>query len=125
MNMSFESIPVKLSKLTGRLIGVALVIALGACASLPENTGRTESYAYEDTQETALSLAYDSLSQGHTGESGFYYLSNGLDAFVARASLADVAERSIDTQYYIEQFGDDGRDPGKMPGAMRAFERIG
>ena len=81
------------------VIAVAFVISLGACASLPENTGRTESYAYEDTQETALSRAYELRSQGHAGESGFGYLDDGLDAFVARAVLAEVAERSIDTQY--------------------------
>ena len=99
--MSIESFPVIPSKPTRRLIAAAFVISLGACASLPENTGRIESYAYQDTQETALSRTYELRSQGHTGESGFYYLANGLDAFVARAVLADVAERSIDTQYYM------------------------
>jgi len=37
----------------------------------------------------------------HPGESGFHLLGNGLDAFVARAVLAHVAERSIDVQYYL------------------------
>jgi putative cardiolipin synthase len=48
-----------------------------------------------------LSLAYESQVEGHEGQSGFYYLANGLDAFVARAALAEAAERSIDTQYYM------------------------
>ena len=39
--------------------------------------------------------------EGHAGESIFFYLDNGLDAFVARAAIADMAERSIDTQYYM------------------------
>ena len=77
------------------------VISLGACASLPENTDRPESHAYDDTRETALGRSFDRRSQGHTGESAFYLLGNGLDAFVARAGLADIAERSIDTQYYM------------------------
>ena len=94
-------IKMKHSKITSRIIAVIFIVSLGACASLPDNTGRTESYAYEDTQETALSRYFDLLSKGHAGESGYHYLANGLDAFVARAALADSAERSIDTQYYM------------------------
>ena len=37
----------------------------------------------------------------HPGESGYLLLGNGLDAFVARVVLAQRAERSIDTQYYM------------------------
>ncbi len=91
----------KSSKLTCRMIAVIFVINLGACASLPENTGRPESHVYDDTQGTTLGRTFDRRSQGHTGESGFYLLGNGLDAFVARAGLANIAERSIDTQYYM------------------------
>ena len=91
----------KISSTPGRIATMLFIFSLSACASLPVNTGRTESYAYQDTQDTALSRAYDSRSQGHTDESGFHYLNNGLDAFVARVVLANVAERSIDTQYYM------------------------
>ena len=91
----------KTTKFTCRMIAVIFAINLGACASLPENTDRTESHAYEDTWETALGRNFIRRSQGHNGESAFYLLGNGLDAFVARAALADIAERSIDTQYYM------------------------
>ncbi|MGB2929048.1 MAG: phospholipase D family protein, partial [Desulfobacterales bacterium] len=37
----------------------------------------------------------------HPDQSGFLLLGNGLDAFVARALLAQGAERSIDSQYYM------------------------
>ncbi len=89
------------SKFTSRIIAVIFIVSLGACASLPDNTGRSESQAYVNTQDTFLGQVYSRLSQGHAGESGFYLLRNGLDAFVARAVLADLAERSIDTQYYM------------------------
>ena len=89
------------TKFINKLIVVILVISLGACASLPENTGRLESHAYTDTKETTLGRAVDRRAQGRPGESGFYLLDNGLDAFVARAVLAEMAERSIDTQYYM------------------------
>jgi putative cardiolipin synthase len=84
-----------------RWVTIFLVFSLSACASLPENTNRSDSYVYENTQETALAIAYESRSEGQPGESGFYFLGNGLDAFVARAALADAAESSIDTQYYM------------------------
>ena len=77
------------------------IIRLAACASLPDNSGRLESHAYDDTQDTTISRGFNSRSESHTGESGFHLLGNGLDAFVARAALASVAERSIDTQYYM------------------------
>jgi cardiolipin synthase C len=35
------------------------------------------------------------------GRSGFRLLANGLDAFVARATLIELAERTLDLQYYI------------------------
>jgi putative cardiolipin synthase len=80
---------------------LVLLSVLSSCASLPENTGRTESYAFTDTQDTYLSKkmqAYRNL--GKTGD-GFELLGSGLDAFVARAVLSEVAERSIDVQYYL------------------------
>jgi putative cardiolipin synthase len=83
------------------LSGLIASFLLSTCASLPPNTDRTESPAYEDTHATALGRGINDRSQSHGDESGFYLLANGLDAFVARAALADVAERSIDTQYYM------------------------
>jgi len=85
-----------------RIIAIAFIVNLGACASLPDNTNRPESHVFDDTRETALSRSFDRISEGRTGgESAFYLLADGLDAFVARAALASVAERSIDTQYYM------------------------
>lgn len=80
---------------------LVFAVLLGACAKLPENTGRTESYAYTDTGETSLGVEISKRAQRHPGQSGFFLLDNGLDAFVARAALAQTAERSIDTQYYM------------------------
>jgi putative cardiolipin synthase len=91
----------KIIKFAHNTIALVIVISLAACASLPENTGRLESHAYTDTQETTLGRGFEKSAQGHTGESAFHLLGNGLDAFVARAVLAHVAERSIDTQYYM------------------------
>jgi len=83
---------------------VAILAALSlvaACATLPENVGRKETFAYPDTGDTALGRSISREAAAHPGESGFHLLGNGLDAFVARAVLAHFAERSIDVQYYL------------------------
>ncbi len=59
------------------------------------------SRAFEDTDDTFLGRTRLNEKRNHPGESGFLLLAEGMDAFVARASLAALAERSIDAQYYL------------------------
>jgi putative cardiolipin synthase len=83
---------------------VAVLAALtfvSGCATLPKNVNRPESFAYTDTLDTESGRRYAEETAAHPGESGFYLLARGLDAFVARAVLAHLAERSIDVQYYL------------------------
>lgn len=83
------------------LIFLVLLSILNGCVSLPENVNRVESHAYTDTQNTLLGKnIQDYRKQGMNGD-GFILLGSGLDAFVARAALAEVAERSLDVQYYL------------------------
>jgi len=83
------------------LILLFLLSVISSCATLPENTGRTESYAFTDTQDTYLGRDVQRELDKGKGEEGFILLGSGLDAFVARAALAEVAERSLDVQYYL------------------------
>ncbi len=78
---------------------------VGGCTSLPENSGRTSSLALEDVNNTRLGAAVEEKSRIHPGQSGFLLLGNGLDALVARAGLASLADKSLDVQYYL--FHDD------------------
>ncbi|MFO7688385.1 MAG: phospholipase D family protein [Desulfobacterales bacterium] len=80
------------------ILNVFLVIG---CATLPKDFERPVSNAYSDTDDTRLGQARRNEKALHPGESGFFLLENGLDAFVARAVLASTAERSIDAQYYL------------------------
>lgn len=84
---------------------ITILLLIGGCATLPQNVVRPESYALKDTEDTRFGKAHRDEMQTHAGQSGFLLLGNGLDAFVARAMLAHVAERSIDVQYYL--FHDD------------------
>jgi putative cardiolipin synthase len=72
-----------------------------SCATLPKDFEQPESYAYTDTEDTRLGRARHEEKLAHPGESGFLLLENGLDAFVARAVLAQAADRSIDAQYFL------------------------
>ena len=84
------------------LLSVALCVTLlPACAGLPSLDDRTLSAALTDTGQTRLGNAVLPLTQDHPGESGLLRLANGRDAFAARVRLADIAERSLDVQYYI------------------------
>ena len=80
---------------------LCLILLIGGCATLPQGFERTPSQAYNDTDDTALGIAIAAEASAHPGQSGFRLLRSGLDAFVARAELADEAQRSIDAQYYL------------------------
>jgi putative cardiolipin synthase len=83
------------------LIATLSLLLLGGCATLPENFERPISHAYTDTDGTHIGQVRHDEMIAHPGQSGFLLLASGLDAFVARAVLANAAERSIDAQYYL------------------------
>ncbi|MBE9563699.1 MAG: phospholipase D family protein, partial [Proteobacteria bacterium] len=74
---------------------------LSGCATLPDNSKRMESYAIADTAETTLGKGLQASRDLGETQDGFIILGKGLDAFVARAALAEVAEKSLDVQYYL------------------------
>lgn len=83
------------------VFAVSALLLLTGCASLPENTGRVDSYAFNNTQSTTLGRYYSEKINAQNEPDGFVFLDKGLDAFVARAILAKEAERSLDMQYFL------------------------
>ena len=61
---------------------------------------RTVSTAFEDHASTRLGQFFGPAADKHPGHSGFSLLSHGRDAFIARLALSDLAERSLDMQYF-------------------------
>lgn len=57
--------------------------------------------ALSGTNTTRLGKRLSPLAAAHPGTSGIYWLSDARDAFAARMRLAEIAERSLDVQYYI------------------------
>jgi putative cardiolipin synthase len=80
---------------------VLIVSILSGCATLPLNYPRTPTTALPQPEETSLWRRIQPQLDSHPGDSGFYLLPSGIDAFVARILLIDAAERTLDLQYYI------------------------
>ena len=65
------------------------------------NQPTTPSHALDDGNNTGLGVMLKPQLEQHPAQSGVRLLGNGLDAFVGRAVLARLSERSIDVQYYM------------------------
>ena len=77
------------------------VLSINGCTSLPKNYKRSPSYVINNTQDTRLARLSAPTVASHRGRSGFFPLIEGMDAFIARVALIELAERSLDIQYYI------------------------
>jgi putative cardiolipin synthase len=86
----------------------AVLVCMCACAELPEQARREPSRAILDTAQTRLGEALAPALAAHPGESGFYPIGQGADAFLARVGLARAADRTLDVQYYIFHVDDTG-----------------
>ena len=82
------------------LIWLAQVITGRATGTRPDYP-RTVSTAFEGFASTRLGQFFGPAADEHPGLSGFSLLSHGREAFIVRLALADLAERSLDMQYYM------------------------
>jgi putative cardiolipin synthase len=81
-----------------------LCFLLAACASLDPNFPRSPSYTIEPPTDGRLSRYTDALLEGQHGYvSAFYILNRNDEALLWRLALADLAETSLDIQYFIWQ----------------------
>ena len=90
-------------KKTLRLSGVIIVCGvLAACASVDFDYPKEDTRAFTDTGDTSFGKTAAELVAAHPeGESGFYPMSDAIDALSTRLLMAEQAERSIDAQYYL------------------------
>lgn len=80
---------------------LGLMFLLGGCATLPRDVVRPPSYALGNTNDSRLGQLLQPHLQEHAGASGFHPLADGVEALLARIVLAELAQRSLDVQYYI------------------------
>jgi putative cardiolipin synthase len=81
---------------------LALAVASGCAAQAHyAKYPRSPSTAFQEHQATTLGRIFDPAAAKHPGESGVLFMRYGRQALEARLALADLAERSLDLQYYI------------------------
>ena len=89
-----------------KILLTLFITLISACASLPGNTQQEPSYAFNkastmDTRLATVVMKREQAGMGKPGETGIHLLDSGHDAFVARAVLAQKADKTLDVQYYL------------------------
>ncbi len=83
-----------------------LVVLLSGCAVIPFDYPRPVSSAiFVPEKATPMGRSIQAHVAQHHGDSGFYLLTSGIDAYLARVHSVAAADMTIDLQYYI--FHDD------------------
>ncbi|MCP2039704.1 putative cardiolipin synthase [Neisseria sp. HSC-16F19] len=88
---------------------LGLTALLAGCQSLPSLEGRSDSERLAADTPSSLAAAIRPQVEAQQPLSGLYTLDDGLSAFAARVALADMAEHSLDIQYYIWRNDTSGR----------------
>jgi cardiolipin synthase C len=82
------------------ILGMAFL--LGACsATVNWDYQRTPSNAFAYPETTSVGALFKEAADKHPGLSGFSIIRQGGPAFMARLAMADLAEKTLDGQYYI------------------------
>ncbi len=88
---------------------LAVLLLSAGCASLPPAPAKTPSMAFDRPQSTVAGALVAEVAAAHPGSSGFALLPSGQDALAVRLLLTDLAEQSLDLQYYIFKGDTSGR----------------
>jgi putative cardiolipin synthase len=102
-------------------LAIAAAVLVASCSSVRDDVPRPVSHAIDRPEETFLGRALASQLAATPGWSGFHLLVSGQEAFLARAALAEAAERTLDLQYYI--VGEDATATLLLYRALRAAQR--
>ena len=93
---------------TGFAILLASLLFTG-CASVPKDYPRTSSTAFTEYLDTGVGQLFEEAAVQHPGESGFAIIRYGRPAFISRVALTELAEKTLDVQYYIWEADATGR----------------
>jgi putative cardiolipin synthase len=97
--------------LVGRLMRIfGIVVLLGGCAATVDwDYPRTPSTAFDHPHTTTVGALFQKAADRHPGQSGFALVLDGSRALMARLAMADLAEKTLDAQYYIWDSDTTGR----------------
>ena len=84
------------------LSGALTLLLLAGCASLPDDLGQEYSEGWQSPETTFLgTLIAEAPEAADPGQSGVELLSHPEEAFRTRFYIANLAEESLDLQYYL------------------------
>ena len=85
------------------------VVLFAGCASVPKDYPRQPSTAFPDHASTAIGAYFERAAAAHPGQSAFGILPDGSRAFTARIAMTELAEKTLDLQYFIWDADTTGR----------------
>ena len=80
---------------------VSIVLLLAGCTDSPTRNIRSVTQTFQDYERTTVGNQVVGMELKHPHESGFTIIRYSRPAFTSRIVLTDLAEKSIDLQYYI------------------------
>ena len=86
-----------------------MVLLLGACATVNWDYPRTPSTAFAHPETTSIGALFREAADKYPGLSGFSLVEYGENGFLSRLAMCDLAEKTLDMQYYIWSADTTGR----------------
>nr|WP_298689834.1 phospholipase D family protein [uncultured Dongia sp.] len=92
------------------MLVLSLVAILCGCgATVDWDYPRAPSLAFAEPQTTTVGALFQVAADKHAGKSGFGLIEEGSRAFTSRLAMADLAEQTLDAQYFIWDVDTTGR----------------
>jgi len=91
------------------LPALVMALLLGACATINWDYPRTPSNAFAHPETTTVGALFGEAADKHPGLSGFSLVQYDENGFLARLAMIDLAEKTLDAQYYIWSSDTTGR----------------
>ena len=80
---------------------ITATLLIAGCSSLPTNYPKVPSTAFKDHKSTGIGKMFEKEAAKHPGKSGFDIIRYGREGFTGRIAMTEMAEKSLDLQYYV------------------------
>jgi len=86
--------------LPGQTVILLFAMLVIGCATVPKDYPQTTSSAFTNYLDTSVGQLFEEKAVMHPGESGFAIIRRGRPAFTSRIAFTELAEKTLDLQYY-------------------------
>ncbi|MFP6806812.1 MAG: phospholipase D family protein [Pseudomonadales bacterium] len=83
------------------IISTLVLWSAVSCATIDFDQPKSASYVMQDVSATEAGKATERWAEINGGKSGFYPLIEGMDALGARLRMLEMAQKSVDLQYFL------------------------